>query len=125
VARIFLAEVLLVQRGVLVHDVHERRALRPHRLLFLPIAWAVERFVNGLWHVWWVVHFREYSPGLVTSVLFWMQSYFVLFCRPQETQLDWQSVWPGLVLGLAASAFLSFYIPVIANRRSQRLHREA
>ena len=54
-----------------------------------------------------------------------MQSYFVLFCRPLETQLDWQSVWPGLVLGLAASAFLSFYIPVIAKRQSLRLHREA
>jgi len=88
------------------------------RLLFLPIAWALERFVNGLWHVWWTVHFREYSPGLLTSLLFWMQSYFILFCRPQATQLDWQSVWPGLVLGVAASAFLSFYIPVIAKRQS-------
>jgi hypothetical protein len=94
------------------------------RLLFLPIAWAVGRFVNGLWHVWWAVQFREYSSGLLTRVLFCMQSYFVLFCRPQETQLDWQSVWAGLALGLAASAFLSFYNSVIAKHQLQRFHRE-
>ena len=45
--------------------------------VILPLAWSVERLCNGFWHVWWTIHFREYSPGLLTSILMWMDSYFL------------------------------------------------
>ena len=86
------------------------------RFLFLPLAWALERFINSLWHIWWTVHFREYSPGLLTSVLIWMQSYFILFNRPDTPALTAQIVWPAVSLGTLAGAFLCFYIPLFARR---------
>ena len=53
--------------------------------LILPLAWLIERACNGLWHLWWTEHFREYSPGLITSILMWMNLYsfcaIVLKCR--------------------------------------------
>lgn len=84
--------------------------------LFLPLAWAIERFFNAIWHLWWAVHFKEYSPGLLTTLLIWMQVYFIIFCRPHVETFELRAVWPGLLLGLLAAAFLSFYMPLVATR---------
>jgi hypothetical protein len=46
--------------------------LRGGRFILLPLIWVWERALNGLWHLGWTAFFREYSPGLVTSVLFWI-----------------------------------------------------
>jgi ABC-type phosphate/phosphonate transport system permease subunit len=89
------------------------------RFLFLPIAWALERFINSLWHIWWTVRFREYSPGLLTSLLIWMQTYFILVYHPETTPLTWQLVWPGVLLGSLFAAFLCFYMPFFASRNAQ------
>jgi Protein of unknown function with HXXEE motif len=85
-------------------------------VLFLPLAWAVERFFNAIWHIWWAVHFGEYSPGLLTSLLIWMHTYFILFCRPIHEEFQLRAIWPGLVIGLVAAAFVSFYMPVVAKK---------
>lgn len=87
--------------------------------LFFPIAWALERLANGLWHVWWTAQLREYSPGLLTSVLIWMESYFIVFGRPSGNALDLGALWPGLILGTVAAAFLTLYIPLIKGRRNR------
>lgn len=44
----------------------------------LPLFWAMERTLNGLWHVWWTIAFLSYSPGLVTSGLFWIIAYLLV-----------------------------------------------
>ena len=72
VARVFLAQVFLVQHWLPAH--YERASIVLYDrlgqpLLFLPLAWAIERLFNAIWHVWWTVHFQEYSPGLLTSLL--------------------------------------------------------
>ncbi|AXC12174.1 hypothetical protein ACPOL_2870 [Acidisarcina polymorpha] len=54
------------------------------RYLFLPLAWAIERFCNSIWHIWWAVRYREYSPGLLTCILIWMQTYFILAYHPSS-----------------------------------------
>jgi len=89
------------------------------RLVFLPLAWAIERFFNFIWHFWWAVRFKEYSPGLLTSVLILIESYWIAFCRPATQPLPIRSIWPGVVLGMLAAAFLSFYIPIVAKRLSR------
>jgi hypothetical protein len=85
-------------------------------LVFLPLACAIERFFNAVWHLWWAIHFKEYSPGLLTSLLIWMESYWIAFCRPAHQNLPLNDVWPGVVLGLLAAAFMSFYMPIVASR---------
>jgi hypothetical protein len=109
----FNAAYLLIMGGSIVF--YDRGG---NEFLFLPIAWAVERLANSFWHLWWTARFREYSPGLVTSVLIWIQSYFIAFGRPSEQTLDLRMIWPGLILGLAAAAFLCFYFPMVKGRKS-------
>jgi hypothetical protein len=88
--------------------------------LFLPVAWALERFANSLWHIWWTIRFREYSPGLLTSVLIWMQSYFIVFGRERSTPLNLRTILPGLILGFVAAMFVTLYIPLVKGRRRKR-----
>ena len=35
--------------------------------VILPLAWVIETACNGVWHLGWALHFREYSPGLVAA----------------------------------------------------------
>ncbi|MBV8673506.1 MAG: hypothetical protein JOZ33_08740 [Acidobacteriaceae bacterium] len=81
--------------------------------VILPLAWAIERFCNAFWHLWWTIHFREYSPGLVSSILIWMDSYFVVRYRPVEEVIATRTLWGAVIIGLLAATFLAFYIPVI------------
>jgi len=86
--------------------------------VILPLAWSVERLCNGFWHVWWTIHFREYSPGLLTSILMWMDSYFIVRYRPPDV-ITAANFWPGALIGLLAAAFLSFYFPLIKGRKTR------
>src|SRR5271165_7009052 len=72
----------------------------------LPLAWAIERTCNGFWHVWWTVRYREYSPGLVTSILIWMDSYFILRYRPASEVVSGTEWLAAAVIGLLAALFL-------------------
>ena len=102
--------LLLMFASILLYDRIGRAAL------WLPLAWAIERFFNAVWHVWWSIHFREYSPGLLTSLLIWMQTYFIVVCRPPSDSLELHAIWLGIILGLFAAAFVSFYMPLVANK---------
>src|SRR5215468_11077583 len=52
--------------------------------MILPLAWVIERACNGVWHVGWTIRFHEYSPGLVSSILMWMNLYFVVRYHPAD-----------------------------------------
>jgi hypothetical protein len=41
--------------------------LRGGGWIILPLAWSIERLCNGFWHLWWTIHFHEYSPGLLPA----------------------------------------------------------
>ena len=84
--------------------------------VILPLAWAIERTCNGFWHLWWALRYREYSPGLLTSVLIWMNAYFIVRYRPASEAIAPGVLWPALAIGLAAAAFLAFYIPLVKGR---------
>src|SRR5256885_535577 len=84
--------------------------------LILPLAWAIERLCNGFWHVWWVIHFREYSSGLVSSILIWMNSYFIVRYRPVAETIAPLTLWSAVIIGLLAATFLAFYIPLVKGR---------
>jgi Protein of unknown function with HXXEE motif len=111
------AYLLLMAASIVLYDRMGRT------FLFLPLAWAIERFFNAIWHLWWTVHFKEYSPGLLTTLLIWMQVYFIAFCRPQAETFELRAVWPGLLMGFLAAAFLSFYMPLVATRLNRTSRR--
>ena len=88
--------------------------------VILPFAWAIERTFNGLWHLWWTLWYREYSPGLVTSILIWMNTYFIIRYRPASEQIASSYAWAAAALGLGFAGFLSFYIPLVKGKSALR-----
>jgi hypothetical protein len=96
--------------SVVVYD------LRGGRWLILPLASAIERLCNGFWHLWWTIYFREYSPGLVSSILIWMDSYFIVRYGPGAETIAPQTLWGAVIIGLLYATFLAFYIPLVKGR---------
>lgn len=88
--------------------------------VILPLAWIIERACNGIWHVGWAVRYREYSPGLVSSILMWMNFYFVVRYRPvgrEISSMDWIS---AVSIGGIFTAFLMLYIPLVKGRQRSK-----
>jgi hypothetical protein len=85
------------------------------RWIILPLAWSIERFFNGFWHFWWAIHFHEYSPGLLTSILIWMDSYFIVRYRPPDA-ITAATFWLAALIGVLFAAFLFSYIPLVKGR---------
>jgi hypothetical protein len=74
-------------------------------------------YVEERRHVGWTIRFREYSPGLVSSILMGMNFYFILRYTPLQQAIG-QNIWVGaLIIGGAFTAFLVFYIPVVKGRK--------
>jgi Protein of unknown function with HXXEE motif len=47
-------------------------------VLFLPLFFAVAFARHGVtFHLWATLRYREYSPGLVTSTLYWLLVYLI------------------------------------------------
>ena len=88
--------------------------------VILPLAWSIERLCNGFWHLWWTIHFREYSPGLVSSILMWMTFYFIVRYRPADEPLTPHILWPAMLIGLPFASFLAFYIPLVKGRSARQ-----
>ena len=88
--------------------------------VILPLAWAIERLCNGFWHVWWAIRFCEYSPGLVSSILMWMNFYFIVRYRPRSEPIDGSTLWPAVLIGLCFSAFLFLYFPLVKGREMRK-----
>jgi hypothetical protein len=88
--------------------------------LILPLAWATERLCNGFWHVWWSVYFREYSPGLLSSILIWRDYYLIVRYRPFADRIAPRTWWLAVLIGLLAAAFLFSYFPVVKGRKMRK-----
>ena len=67
-----------------------------------------------------VLYDRIGSRLVFLPLAFLIESYWIAFCRPATQLLPLRSIWPGVVLGTMAAAFLSFYMPIVAKRFSGR-----
>lgn len=45
--------------------------------IIFPLTFVFQMFTNGLWHLAATLITRRYSPGLLTSILYWMLFYFI------------------------------------------------
>jgi hypothetical protein len=77
-------------------------------------------------HLFWTVRQRNLSPGLVTSVIYWIVAYFFVRYGLMAGRISFSDFWTGTVLGvLTVGAFLTFVptvvIPALIRlRRAQR-----
>ena len=51
--------------------------------LLWPLSLAFLFVTNGLWHLIQTIWLKEYSPGLVTSPIYWVLLYFIVLCDLQ------------------------------------------
>src|ERR1700678_4655936 len=76
-------------------------------VLFLPLAFAVVFATHCVtFHLWWSVHYREDSPGLLTSTLYWMLAYLIgseIYNVGEPTA----QVWTGAVVGIVGGILLT------------------
>lgn len=45
--------------------------------VIVPLIFVFQMVTNGLWHVGFTLITKKYSPGLLTSILYWMLWYFI------------------------------------------------
>jgi hypothetical protein len=70
-------------------------------LVVLPLFWIFGFALHGVSvHIYWTVRQRDYSPGLVSSTLYWIVAYLVTrygFAAGQVTAADF---WTGALAGM-------------------------
>ena len=85
-------------------------------VLFLPLFFAVAFATHGVtFHLWATLRYREYSPGLMTSTLYWWLIYLI-GRHIHETGEPTSQVWTGVISGIIGGVFLSLSPTVIFPR---------
>lgn len=94
--------------------------------VILALIWVSGFALHGITlHLFWTVRQRNLSPGLVTSVLYWIMAYFFVRYGFLAGQISSSDFWTGTLLGvLTVGAFLTFVptlvIPRLIRSRIQR-----
>jgi len=85
-------------------------------VLFLPLFFAVAFTTHGVtFHLWAALRYRECSPGLVTSTLYWLLVYLI-GRHIHETGEPTSHVWTGVISGIIGVVVLSLSPTVIFPR---------
>jgi uncharacterized protein with HXXEE motif len=81
----------------------------------LPLFWISGFAVHGVTvHIFWTVRQRDYSPGLVTSILYWIVAYLTVRYAFDAGLISAVDFWVGAAGGaLLLAGFLTFAPTVI------------
>jgi hypothetical protein len=96
-----------------------------HRVI-LALIWPFGFALHGITlHLFWTIRQRSVSPGLVTSVIYWIMAYFFVRYGFLAGQIGPSDFWTGSILGvLIVGAFLTLVptvvIPRLIRTRMQR-----
>jgi hypothetical protein len=91
-------------------------------LVILPLMWVWGFALHGVTvHAFWTVRQRRYSPGLVTSVLYWVVAYFAVRYGLVAGLVGTVDFWVGLLAGVVLiGGFLTFgptlIVPALIRR---------
>jgi Protein of unknown function with HXXEE motif len=94
--------------------------------IILALAWPAGFALHGVTvHVFWTIRQRNLSPGLVTSVLYWIMAYLFVRYGLLAGRITGSDFWTGTALGaLTIGGFLTFVpslvIPRMVRTRSAR-----
>ena len=94
--------------------------------IILALIWPFGFALHGITvHLFWTIRQRNLSPGLVTSVIYWIMAYFFVRYGFLAGQIASSDFWTGILLGvLTVGAFLTFaptvVIPRLIRTRIQR-----
>jgi hypothetical protein len=89
--------------------------------IILPLLWTFGRAFHVITvHIWWSIRYKEYSPGLVTGLLFWILVYFVIRYGLRPGLIAHTDFLIGMIGGFAGALFLAFLPTTIMPRVSRR-----
>lgn len=75
------------------------------RFVVLPLIWIFGFALHGITvHIWWTLRRRTYSPGLVMSVLYWIEAYLVTRYGYATGQISSTDFWTGAIAGMVLIA---------------------
>jgi hypothetical protein len=84
----------------------------------LALIWPFGFALHGITlHLFWTIRQRNLSPGLVTSVIYWIMAYFFVRYGFLAGHIDTADFWTGVILGvLIVGAFLTFVPTMLIPR---------
>jgi hypothetical protein len=90
-------------------------------LVVLPLFWIFGFACHGLSvHVFWTLRQSDYSPGLITSVLYWIAAYFAIRYGHVAAADLWVGALTGIViLGGFLTVGPTWLFPRLMSRRAQ------
>jgi len=71
----FIGNTLIMTLAITANIVYE---LFGHDWIIFPLSFVFFFFTNGIWHLAATIITKKYSPGLVSSILYWLLFYFIL-----------------------------------------------
>jgi hypothetical protein len=95
--------------------------------VILALIWPSGFALHGITvHLFWTVRQRNLSPGLLTSVIYWIVAYFFVRYGLLAGQIASSDFWTGTLIGvLTVGAFLTFVptvvIPALIRPKVQRV----
>jgi hypothetical protein len=87
----------------------------------LPLAMGWMFVTNGLWHVGGTIALREYSPGLVTSPLYWIVMYLALRHGIPSKAIEPAPLIAAALAGTGMTLLMVGYLFVQARRDRREL----
>lgn len=86
--------------------------------VILALIWPFGFALHGITlHLFWTIRQQNLSPGLVTSVLYWIMAYFFVRYGLLTGQIDAADFWTGVLLGvLTVGVFLTFVPTTVVPR---------
>ena len=64
-----------------------------------PLSFAFLCVTNGIWHLLQTAILREYSPGLITSPIYWISMYFIVRSNLLTGEINPSHFWIALAIG--------------------------
>jgi hypothetical protein len=92
--------------------------------LILALIWPFGFALHGITvHLYWTIRQGSLSPGLITSVIYWIMAYFFARYGLVAGHIDAADFWAGVIAGiLTVGAFLTFVpsvvVPALIARRA-------
>jgi hypothetical protein len=85
--------------------------------LIFPLGLAIERILNGVYHLYETLKTRQFSSGLLTSLIFWILGYFIIRYSIIPGEIGTSYLIPAIIIGAAMEFFMTGFMFIAPMRK--------